>query len=149
MSRGLYEVYGDPLFPVTAESSYNMLSGFMSGMKYFKVMIDDTDKLVAWMACSEGHDQHHSSIKAFSQIYYHTNLSSIKAVKALVMFHNHYFEFAQKMGAQVVITSSYLPSKGVFTRVLEKNGWQEYGGRLRRLTNNYPRSLLGDRNSTL
>ena len=119
---------------MTDDSFYTMLQRF-ERLPYFKVMVID-GVVVAWMAAIEGSDQHHSSTKALSQIYYHTSLTGVKAVKALWRFHDHLMSYARRNKYEIVITSSSLPNKEGFNRALELRGWRRHQDKLFRLVSN-------------
>jgi hypothetical protein len=95
-------------------------------------------EVVGWMAANEGTHQQHSYIKGMTQSYYHSSLSGVKAVKALIAFHEDLYKFAEKCRLHIVITSSVLPNKETFNRILTKNGWHVSGDRLVRRTCHYP-----------
>jgi hypothetical protein len=126
-----------PDFPVTDASCLIMLNRFMDYLGYFKVMLIEGE-IVGWMGAYIGHPYHHSTITGYSQIYYQTNLTGIKAVKGLIEFHDHYFKHVEKHGYQIALSNSYLPNNAVFNRILEKHGWSEWNGVLSRKTGLYP-----------
>lgn len=136
LSRGLYEKYGDPLFPVTDQSSFAMLERFLK-LPYFKVHEEDGE-LKGWMAATSGGDQHHSAIRCLSQIYYHTTLNGLKAARTLVAFHDDLLAYADKYKYEAVITTSYLPTRDAFTALLVRAGWTAHGGRLSQATRHHP-----------
>jgi hypothetical protein len=133
-----YNYYTDPSFPATFESTRKMIQNFCGKLPYLKVMVID-EKIVGWFAAQAGSPFHHSYKTAYTQLYYHTSLKGIKAVRALIEFHNDYFKHVEKMGYDIALTSSYLPSENTFIRTLEKNNWNYYNGRLSRRTHWYER----------
>lgn len=135
ITRDHYEQYGDPLFPITDSSFNQMLHNFMC-LPYFKVMAID-NQIVGWFAASSTHGQLHSSVTALSQLYYHTILTGLKAVKALKAFHAHFFSHAERLGLQVAVTSSYLPNSNAFQKVLVKEGWLLWRTQLRKPTKHH------------
>jgi len=131
---GLFEQHNDPLFPVDEAQLPAVFSRFMNRDNYFKGMFED-GVMVGWMLCVPGHGYHHSAVKGMSQLYYHSSLTGIKAARALVAFHQDFFEFAEKRGYEIVVTSSYLPNATVFEKLLSRAGWSGGGeGRLSRPT---------------
>src|SRR5690606_38558974 len=116
-----FRKYSDPLFEITDYSLFTGFSNFVQNCKYYKVM-EIEEQAVAWFAATDNHDQHHSATKAMTQIYYHCSLKGKKAIKALIDFHEHFVCWAERNGYEVCISGSYLPSKDVFNRILQKEG---------------------------
>lgn len=118
-------------------------------MPFFKVLEID-DEIVAWVAAHGSHDQHHSLVKGITVVYYHSMLSGIKAVKALNFVHEAVFAYAEKHMYEIVITSSYLPTREAFNKILAKAGWREHHGVMKRRTRWHqfgPETARGEQNS--
>jgi hypothetical protein len=141
LSAELYEQYAESDFPTSYASVYQGLDKLFMSAPYLRVMTENSD-IVGWFAAGNGTHQQLSYIKGMTQAYYHTSLTGIKAVKALIAFHDDFYKFAEQNGFQVVITSSALPTKQVFNRILERNGWHVSGDRLVRKTSHYPAEIL-------
>lgn len=141
LSRSLFEKYNDPDFPVTEASCAEAFETF-ARMPYFRVM-ERGDAVVGWLAAGEGAGMFHSSTKALSQLYYHSELSGLSAARALVEFHENLFLFAESRGYEVVVTSSVLPSSETFSRLLERAGWTRGERRLTRRTRWHPLAKAG------
>jgi hypothetical protein len=137
LSSELYEKYAEPDFPVSYTSAYQGLDKLFTNAIYLRVMTENGE-VVGWMAAGNGTHQMHSYIRGITQSYYHTSLTGFKAVKALIAFHEDFHKFADKNKFEVAITSSILPTKEIFTKILEKNGWHVSGSRLIRKTSHYP-----------
>jgi len=87
-------------------------------------MVED-GHLVVWFIGQEGSAQPFSDVKCLTQTTYHSSLAGIKGVKALIEFHKNFEDFAKAQGYNVIVSSSYLPSKATFNRVLVREGWSE------------------------
>ncbi len=133
MSSSLYFNEADEDFPAD-EQSCRAAFEFYLRQPYFKVMEVDGE-VVGWLMASNGAGNYHSTVKALSQLYYHTTLSGVKAVRALITFHEHLFAWAEQHKYEIVVTSSVIAaSQDVFRRVLEKAGWSDCGRHLTRRT---------------
>jgi hypothetical protein len=137
LSSELFERYTEPDFPVSYTSAYQGLEKLFTSAAYLKVMTENGE-VVGWMAAGDGTHQMHSYVRGLTQSYYHTSLTGLKAVKALIAFHDDFYKFAEKARLHIVVTSSILPNKEIVNRILEANGWHVSGDRLVRRTSHYP-----------
>lgn len=135
ISQGLFERYNDPDFPVSDASCAQAFEAF-ANMRYFRVM-ELEGEVVGWMVAHEGAGMHHSDVRALTQLYYHSELTGIRAARALVEFHEHLFQYAERLGYEVAVTSSILPSSEVFSRLLERAGWRRGSRFLTRRTRHH------------
>jgi hypothetical protein len=137
LSSELFEKYAEPDFPVSYASAYYGLENLYNNIGYLRVMTENGE-VVGWMAANEGSHQMHSYIKGYNQLYYHTSLRGVKAVRALIAFHEDFFKYAEKCHAHIAITSSSLPNASTFYTILQHNGWNISGNRCVRRTRHYP-----------
>jgi len=133
MSSTLFFDENDEDFP-SDEVSCRKAFEFYLRQSYFKVMEID-GIVVGWLLACDGAGNYHSPIKALTQLYYHTTLRGTKAVKALIEFHEHLFNWAEQRRYEIVLTSSVISSSSeTFKRILEKNNWRWTGRMLTRRT---------------
>lgn len=94
--------------------------------KYFKI-IKENDKIVAWLFADSGNSLHINE-KILQQYYYYSAYSGTKAFKAIKVFHEDLLDYAKQNKYSVVFSpGSHLDEKYVFTRMLEKLGWNRRG----------------------
>jgi len=138
LSMDLFSRHNEAGFPITDASISAMLNSFLANSQgYFRGLFDD-EELVGWMYCMNGHSNHHSAVTGMSQVYYHSSLTGMKAVRGLLLIHEDFFKFAEKRGIEIAVTSSSLPNSDVFVRILQKGGWTPVGnGRLTRATKHH------------
>jgi hypothetical protein len=133
LSEDLYARYNDEFFPHDRVHFRAFLNQAIADRRYFKIGEH------GWMMAIEGHGNHHSPIRAVSQIYYHSNITGVKAVHELRDFHRDFREWVEKKGFHIAVTSSTLHNQSVFQRVLEKDGWTPVAsGRLVWPTRHHP-----------
>jgi hypothetical protein len=133
LSREFYLHHGDEDFPLDYNTAYTGLHAMRSSGGYLRVM-EINNRVVGWFSAKRGTHQPHSNVKGCLQIYYHSSLRGVSAVKALIAFHDDFFNYVEKIGYEVAITSSSLPNREVFERVLLQHGWLRAKDRLLRWT---------------
>jgi hypothetical protein len=120
------ELYNDPFFP--ADKDYALRSILQAKQEGALIrVIEDKEKIVGWGIAALATPWLHSPDKQLSQLYYHTTLDGIKAVKALRLFHKEMVEYARKYKIRKCTTSSMLDNQETFYRILEKDGWIRRG----------------------
>jgi hypothetical protein len=79
---------------------------------------------VAWILATKIKSPH-TGETSLQQIYYASNLSGIRSVRAVQLLHAELVSEAQKRKiGRVISTGSHMDSENVFTRILEKMGWK-------------------------
>ncbi len=94
--------------------------------RFFK-LLKENDKIVAWLYADVSNSLHIKE-KILQQYYYYSSLSGVKSFRAIQLFHEELLSYAAKNNYTLVIsTGSHLDEKYVFTRMLEKLGWDRRG----------------------
>lgn len=117
-------------FSYDRNSLRKLFEGFYRTKDIFFVIIEEEEKTQGWFVGVPDHGVKHSYITGMSQVYYQCQLQGLKAIAALRIVHEAFYSFAEARKYQIVVTSSILPSKEVFEKVLMKDGWQPSSGHL-------------------
>ena len=92
-------------------------------LKYIKII--EKDKKIVGFIMASLVTSRHCAAKHVVQDYYCTNLSGISSALAVKHSHRDLLEYAKKMRAAFVISqSSHMDAECIFTKLLEKDGWQ-------------------------
>jgi hypothetical protein len=95
-------------------------------LQYIKLIIDN-NQIVGFIMATSSMSKH-SKDKYMLQEYYCTNLSGFKAAKAVKISHNDLIEYAKKNKYKFVYSQgSHMDPEHIFTRLLEKFGWDRRG----------------------
>lgn len=89
---------------------------------YFKVVTRE-DLPIAWMAASPVSPFSYSNTRCLNQSFLHSNVGGILGIRVVKLLHADLIEYAQKCKYEVVCSSSFLPNKDVFYKLLEREGW--------------------------
>ena len=93
----------------------------------FVRMLKENNRIVAWLYADIGKSLHMNE-KILQQYYYCSNLNGIRAFKAVKVLHEDLLKYAKENKYDLVFSlGSHLDEKYVFTRMLEKLGWQRRG----------------------
>ena len=117
-------------FNYDIESIKKLCEHFYRTKDVFFVILEDDGATVGWFVGIPDHGIKHSYITGMSQVYYQCELSGFKALAALRIVHEAFFNFAEARKYQIVVTSSVLASKEIFEKVLMKDGWLPSSGQL-------------------
>jgi hypothetical protein len=119
----LYIDLNDESFiPSNRNVSLNSLNTFKNSGAFFRVL-EDNGKIVAWILAVKMKSPHTGEV-SLQQVYYGSNLKGIKSVRAVQILHTALVSEAQKRKiCRVISTGSHMDSENVFTRILEKMGW--------------------------
>jgi hypothetical protein len=94
---------------------------------FMRLLVDDTGVVRAWIFASKVKPVH-SDRFSFQQDYFASNLSGVKAYKAVVLLHEAMIEEATRLNIGTAISQgSHMDETFTFTRILEKQGWQRRG----------------------
>lgn len=115
--------YGHEYFPCDENSLRQTFVYLLRSVDYFKV-IEVEGTIMAWMAARETSPHPYSHARCLSQSFLHSCAEGALAVQIVKAFHSDLYETAQQRRFDVVCSSSFLPSKNSFYRILEKEGWQ-------------------------
>lgn len=120
----LYLALNDESFiPANRVSSINSLNVLKNSGAFFRVL-EYNDKIVAWILATKIKSPH-TGETSLQQIYYASNLSGIRSVRAVQLLHTELVCEAQRCRiGRVISTGSHMDSENVFTRILEKMGWK-------------------------
>lgn len=94
---------------------------------FFNVVVNNLGEIVSWIVANEGPSSMHSRDVVLSQMYYHTFIAGIPAVRAMLVAHRAMITHAASKGIRWVASSSSLPNSDVFNRVLISDGWIKRG----------------------
>lgn len=123
----LYAGLNDHSFlEINIDSAYRHLFQIVRKKKFVKA-IRENDQIIAWIYADKVSLPHNVS-PFLQQMYYASNQSGIKAARCVVTLHNVLLEEAKAKNYNLVMSpGSHLDPNFVFTRILEKNGWERRG----------------------
>jgi len=124
VSEPYYTNYGHPLFPCDESSLRDIFNTLLRTSKFF-YCAEFNGTLVAWMAANEKSPHPYSPVTCLNQSFYHTTLQGRKAIELFKVMHDWLFEFAEHREYETVFSSSVLPNKQIFYRLLTSIGWSE------------------------
>jgi hypothetical protein len=101
--------------------------------RFFRLLEHDS-KIIAWIYCEPAQPLH-QSFPQYQQIYYASDQSGILAYKAVVKLHEAMLDEAVRLNYRLAVSQgSHMDEANVFSKILEKNGWERRGyGALKRL----------------
>lgn len=117
-------------FAYDKSSISKLFDGLYRKKDSFFVIIEEDGVPIGWFVGIPEHGVKHSYITGMSQVYYQCRLTGMKAVACLRIVHQAFFNFAESRKYQIVVTSSILPSKEIFEKILMKDGWLPSSGHL-------------------
>lgn len=107
-------------------AAYRKLYQLVKIKKFIRV-VEDTEKIIAWIYCDIILPRHHSKVH-FQQLYYASNQKGLKAYKCVVLLHQAMLEEAIRLGMPMALSlGSHEDEDNVFAKILEKNGWERRG----------------------
>jgi len=123
----LYAALNDYSFiDIDSSFCYENIIKHWKTLQYIKLIIDN-NQIVGFIMATSSMSKH-SKDKYMLQEYYCTNLSGFKAAKAVKLSHNDLIEYAKKNKYKHVYSQgSHMDPEHVFTRLLEKFGWDRRG----------------------
>jgi len=123
----LYIKLNDETFiPASRRRSLERIHELVKGGSFFRVLEDD-GKIRAWILANRVKPDHVDQV-IFIQHYYGSDLMGVKAAKAVKMLHEALIEEAIRLNvSRVMSTGNHLDEANVFTRILEKSGWDRRG----------------------
>jgi len=105
---------------------YENIIKHWKSLNYIKLIIDN-NQIVGFIMASSTVSKH-SKDKFIVQEYYCTNLIGFKSARAVKLAHEDLIENAKKNKFKFVISQgSHMDPNHVFTRLLEKFGWDRRG----------------------
>lgn len=123
----MYLSFNDYTFlPADKDLAIRNFSLAVRRKKFTKLLIDN-DSIVAFLWAEPG-NSFHINERILQQQYYCSTLTGVKAFKAVKLLHEDLLIFAKKNHYSLVFSpGSHMDEKYVFTRMLEKLGWQRRG----------------------
>lgn len=122
-----YNLNDHSFIAVSKEESIRRLSQKVRQQKFVRTLLDDNDKIVAWIYCDIAKPDH-STEPQFQQMYYASNLIGIQAYKAVIKLHEAMIEESKRLKVNLLVSyGSHMDESYTFTRILEKNGWSRRG----------------------
>ncbi len=132
----MYYALNDHSFiKVSKDRSIKFLLQFCKQNKFVRILLNSKDEIEAWIYADIG-QPYHCDDKVMQQMYYASNQTGVRAYRNVVDLHNALLEEAKLRNISLVMSQgSHLDEQNVFTRILEKNGWDRRGHiALKRLT---------------
>jgi hypothetical protein len=112
--------------PVDRDCAIVNLNLAVRRQKFVRVL-KENDQIIAWIYADIGKSLHMHE-KILQQYYYCSDLTGTKAFKAVKILHEELLEYAKENKYDMVFSlGSHLDEKYIFTRMLEKLGWQRRG----------------------
>jgi hypothetical protein len=123
----MYAALNDYSFlPVVKSTAVKNLTSAVRRQKFVRVL-KESNKIVAWLYADTGISLHMNE-RVLQQFYYCSDLTGTKAFKAVRALHEELLEYAKLNGYTIVFSpGSHFDEKYVFTRMLEKLGWERRG----------------------
>jgi len=95
--------------------------------KYFKILIDDLGEIIGWLH-ADTLQLSYMSIPILQQMFYMSNQTGVKAVRAVELLHEDLIFHGEEIGVKIITSmGSYMDPNFVFVRILEKSGWERRG----------------------
>jgi hypothetical protein len=112
--------------PIDRKLAVQNLSLAVRRQKFIRVLKQD-NQIVAWIYADVGNSLHMNE-KVLQQQYYCSTLAGTKAFRAVQILHEELLKYAKENKYDIVFSNgSHMDEKYVFTRMLEKLGWQRRG----------------------
>jgi hypothetical protein len=96
---------------------------------YFKIAVDDSSSILGFLIATETKAMH-SPDRFMRQEYFCTSptLKGFKSVRVVKLLHEDLIDYAKRQRCKFVASSSsHLDEDFVFTKILEKFGWERRG----------------------
>ena len=122
ISRKYIRDHGHEFFPCDLASLRLTFTNLLKA-PYFRVCEVDGE-VRAWMAGQASSPHGYSLVRCLTQTFLHVDAEGILAVRIVKAFHTDFLEQAKLKGFQVACSSSFLPDKEDFYRVLQGCGWK-------------------------
>jgi succinate dehydrogenase flavin-adding protein (antitoxin of CptAB toxin-antitoxin module) len=114
----------EDFIPADKSKSIESFSTLVKSGAFLRILDDEDGEIVAWLLAQKV-DHPHIKGKILQQYFYASNLTGIKAVKAVIILHNALIEEAERLQIKYIFSlGSYLDEKNTFVKILEKNGWK-------------------------
>jgi len=111
---------------VDNKKAFDNLNLAIRRKKFVKILKKD-DEIVAWIYADNMASLHVSN-KGFQQLYYCSNLSGNAAYRAVKLLHIELLNYAIENKYELVVSpGSHLDENNIFTKILEKLGWERRG----------------------
>jgi len=123
----MYRALSDEDFmPSNRKKAIESLTSYKNTGIFIRVL-EDKNEIVAWICAGRvrlGHVDH----VIFQQTYYCSQLTGLKAVKAVKLLHEAMYLEAKRLRIKRVVSlGSHLDEHHTFARILEKSGWLRRG----------------------
>jgi len=123
----LYIKYNDESFiPASRKRSVERFIELVKSGAFLRV-IEEDGKIMAWILAARSKFEHVDQM-VFQQLYFGSDFKGLKAAKAVKILHEALIEEAVRLNVPRVFSmGNPLDEKNVFTRILEKSGWDRRG----------------------
>ena len=109
------------------DNAYNQLVSSIRVGKFFRILLNDSGEIVAWILCSKYHIPYFKD-PVFFQEYYYSSLRGFSAFRALHMLHKEALREAASKALEFMVSGgSFLDEDNIFAKLLEVNGWARKG----------------------
>jgi hypothetical protein len=112
--------------PIDRNLAIQNLALAVRRQKFVRVLKQD-NQIVTWIYADVGNSLHMTE-RILQQQYYCSTLTGTKAFRAVQILHEELLKYAKENKYDIVFSNgSHMDEKYVFTRMLEKLGWQRRG----------------------
>jgi hypothetical protein len=112
---------------ISKERSLRYLLQACKQNKFVRILLNQQDEIEAWIY-ADVFMPFHSDEKMLQQIYYASNKEGVKAYRHVVSLHEAMLDEARLRNISLAISQgSHMDETNVFSRILEKSGWERRG----------------------
>lgn len=122
-----YNLNDHSFIKVSKERATKILLQFCKQNKFVRILLNQNNEIEAWLY-ADIVQAYHSDERMFQQIYYASNQKGVRAYRNVIDLHNSMIDEARARNIKLLISQgSHMDELNVFSRILEKDGWQRRG----------------------
>jgi len=111
---------------IDKEYAISCLIKHWRSLNYIKLIVDENE-IVGYLLANNGYNKHNKD-KFLIQEYYCSNLKGFKSARAVKLSHEDLINYAKQNKFNYVVSQgSYMDENHIFTKLLEKFGWERRG----------------------
>jgi len=119
--------YDNTFIPVCEKRALSQLKAHLGSGAFFRILEDDEGDIRAWILARVVRLDHVDRT-VLHQMYYGSDLTGFGAARAIISLHDALVSEAERLHvSRVFSTGSPLDERNVFSRILEKHGWDRRG----------------------